>query len=205
MLKGKRRKTISSSFGPDGRRLGGSVGVGTMFSKKRPLGRSVSRRLIGPSMTTTNEHNENHCSNNIARPMATLGKRRGGGDCVGAIQRAPVMCGLNVPIGSAGLLKKFQRPQVGRRAYKGKEDELLKRSSLGAKKSSGGMQRLLSRAGKGLTFVGKRRNREAGDTDDSSDDDDDDNKKEEDRPFEPMMVWESPFEGGEAKGIQPTL
>jgi hypothetical protein len=209
MLKGKRRKTISSSFGPDGRRLGGSVGVGTSFSKKRPLGRSVNRPLISSSMTTTNEQNENHCSNNITRPVATLGKRRGGGGGggdvgVGTIQRAPVMCGLNVPIGSAGLLKKFQRPQVGRRAYKGKEDELLKRSSLGAKKSSGGMQRLLSRAGKGLTFVGKRRNREAGDTDESSDDDDD-NNKEEDRPFEPLMVWESPFQGGEAKGIQPTL
>ena len=108
-------------------------------------------------------------------------------------------------VGSAGLLKPFQRPKLGRRAYKGKEDELLKRSSLGAKRSTGGMQRLLSRAGKGLHFVGKRpRGPNDGSTDDSSDDEDD-NKKEDERPFEPLMVWNSPFQGGEAKGLASTM
>ena len=98
-------------------------------------------------------------------------------------------------------MKPFQRPKVGRRAYKGKEDELLKRSSLGSRRSSGGMERLMNRAGKGLNFIGRQRKREDSDTEESSEDEE--NKKEV--PFEPLMVWQSPFQGGEAKGIPDTL
>jgi hypothetical protein len=116
------------------------------------------------------------------------------------------MAGLSVSgIGSAGLLKPFQRPKTGRRAYKGGEDEALKHASLGPKKISGGMERLLSRAGKGLNFKTLGRLRaSSGDTDSSSDDDEDD--KEEDRPFEPLCLWISPHqEGGVAKGLPGTM
>ena len=193
MLKGKRRKTMSS-FGSDGRRIGGGggLGLGSTFSRKRPLG---ARSLSRPSTTSDTAIGIDTAS----VPVSTFGKRRGGA----AIQRAPVMCGLSVMLGSAGLLKPFQRPMMGRRAYKGKEDELLKTSSLGARRSTGGMQRLLSRAGKGLHFVGKRRKRQ-GDGDNTDESSDEEDNKEEDRPFEPLMVWNSPFQGGEPKGLPST-
>jgi len=210
MLKGKRRKTMSS-FGPDGRRIDGNgtgLGIGSSLSRKRPLGaKSIARPLSVTGFTNNNviSSSSSSSSRNYATtsghviPATTFGKRRD------TIQRAPIMCGLNVMVGSAGLLKPFQRPKLGRRAYKGKEDELLKRSSLGAKRSTGGMQRLLSRAGKGLHFVGKRpRGPNDGSTDDSSDEEDD-NEKEDERPFEPLMVWNSPFQGGEAKGLASTM
>lgn len=112
------------------------------------------------------------------------------------------MSGLTVSgIGSAGLLKPFQRPKTGRRAYKAGEDDALKRASLGPKRTTGGMERLLSRAGKGLSFKTTGRKKD-GDTDSSSDSE---GEKEEERPFEPLCVWVSPHqEGGEAKGLPGT-
>jgi hypothetical protein len=133
--------------------------------------------------------NETCGKNATNRPVATLGSRKM------CIQRVPVMNGLSV--GSAGLLKPFQRPKMGRRAYKGEENEALKRASLGPRRSTGGLQRLLSRAGKGLHFVSARRSHDGSGTDSTDEDDD----KEEDRPFEPLMVWQSPHQGGEAKGL----
>lgn len=203
MLKGKRRKTMTS-FGPDGRRIGGSsggLGLGSSVSRKRPLGTRGFGRSSALNKHSTHNDNDNYNSggSSCIVPVTTFGKRSGGA----SIQRAPILTGLNVMIGSAGLLKPFQRPKLGRRAYKGKEDELLKKSSLGARRSSGGMQRLLSRAGKGLNFLGKRRKSLGdGETDESSDEDE---NKEEDRPFEPLMVWNSPFQGGEAKGLPSTM
>ena len=197
MLKGKRRKTMSS-FGPDGKRIGGSSnfgsGLGRGPSMKRPLGaRGLGRPSIGSSKSCGDG------SNSGSRVVPSFGRKRG----LINIQRAPIMAGLNVMVGSAGLLKPFQRPKLGRRAYKGKEDELLRKSSLGARRSTGGMQRLLSRAGKGLHYLGKRRIRdEGGSTDESSDEEE---NKEEDRPFEPLMVWTSPFQGGEAKGLPSSM
>jgi len=189
MFKAKRRKT-GSSFGPDGRRIGGSTIPGTVIgsslSKKRPLCQSAYAGTSNGTITAR------------SKTIPNFGKRR---SCVGTIQRAPIICGLSVSIGSVGLLKPFQRPKVGRRAYKGKEDELLKRSSLGSRRSSGGMERLMNRAGKGLNFIGRQRKREDSDTEESSEDEE--NKKEV--PFEPLMVWQSPFQGGEAKGIPDTL
>ena len=196
MLKGKRRKTMSS-FGPDGKRIGGSSSFGSGLgpSMKRPLGARGLGRPSGLNKSCGDGAN----SGGRAVPASSFGRKRG----LISIQRAPIMAGLNVMVGSAGLLKPFQRPKLGRRAYKGKEDELLRKSSLGARRSTGGMQRLLSRAGKGLHFLGKRRIRdEGGSTDESSDEEE---NKEEDRPFEPLMVWTSPFQGGEAKGLPSSM
>ena len=203
MLKGKRRKTISS-FGPDGRRIGG---LQSSLSRKRPLG---GRALGLGRPTASNKENlvrndnfnpDGGGSSRCKVPISTFGKRR---SCT-TIQRAPIMAGLNVIIGSAGVLKPFQRPKLGRRAYKGKEDELLRKSSLGARRSTGGMQRLLSRAGKGLHYLGKRQKRTEEDEGDNTDESSDEDENKEDRPFEPLMVWNSPFQGGEAKGLPPTL
>jgi hypothetical protein len=107
------------------------------------------------------------------------------------IQRASFMPGLS----------KFQRPMQGRRAYKGDADIALKRSTLGMKKRVNGMQNIFDRAGKGLNFVASRRQEEKGDTDSCSQSE----EEEEDRPFEPLMVWQSPHQGGDARGLPSQL
>jgi hypothetical protein len=115
------------------------------------------------------------------------------------------MTGLSVKIGSAGLLKPFQRPKTGRRAYKANEDLALKQASLGPKRTMGGMARLLSRAGKGLHYTTGKSNTkssEEGGTDESSDEEGD---GENDRPYDPLMVWNSPHQGGEPRGLPSTL
>jgi hypothetical protein len=113
------------------------------------------------------------------------------------------MTGLSVIIGSsAGLLKPFQRPKTGRRAYKGNEDLALKQASLGPKRTMGGMARLLSRAGKGLNYSTTKVTTTSGDNTDESSGDEDGN--DNDRPYEPLIVWNSPHQGGEAKGLPST-
>ncbi len=73
-----------------------------------------------------------------------------------------------------------------------------------------GMSKLLARAGKGLTYkLPTSLRHKEGSTDEESgsedDDDDGDNEKEEDRPFEPLMLWQSPHNGGEALGLPPKM
>ncbi|KAL3920273.1 MAG: hypothetical protein SGILL_003346 [Bacillariaceae sp.] len=117
------------------------------------------------------------------------------------IQRAPIMSGLT--LASSGVLKPFIRPKLGRRAYKGQENEALRRSSLGPRRSFGGLERIMSRAGKGLNFVSMRQKAKNGSgTEDESDSEE---EKEEERPFEPLMVWQSPHQGGEARGLPKTM
>jgi hypothetical protein len=84
-----------------------------------------------------------------------------------------------------------------RRAYKG-ADEALERSSLGQRRRMDGMAKLMARAGQGLHFLPKRKKID-GDTASSSGESSDEG--EEDRPFEPLQVWKSPHQGGEAKGL----
>jgi hypothetical protein len=63
-----------------------------------------------------------------------------------------------------------------------------------------GMQRLLQRAGRGLnaqplTASGKKPG------DGSTSEDDSDDEEEEEAPFEPLLLWCSPHQGGEPKGL----
>jgi len=115
------------------------------------------------------------------------------------IQRAPVLSFLSTPTGS-GLQKKFQRPMTKRRAYNKITDLALKTSSLGTKKRFDGMAKLMARAGRGLTFKLPQMSTTHG-TDGSSDESDDENLKEDEKPFEPLLVWNSPHQGGETKGL----
>lgn len=112
------------------------------------------------------------------------------------VTRAPVLTGLSVP---AALQKKFQRPSIKRRAYGKSTDIALKQSSLGPKKRMNGMQKLLARAGRGLTFQIPQQKNDPDDT--ASSDSDSEEEGENDRPFEPLCVWKSPHqptpEGGE--------
>jgi hypothetical protein len=191
----KRRRT-ASSFGPDGRRIDSkqnTLGTTTTIvpSIKRPLVPLHQRPRNNNSLDIVNKCNSNNTGGK--KFVATFGKKVN-------IQRAPIMGGLSVSVGCAGVLKPFQRPMLGRRAYKGKEDEALRNSSLGPRRSLNGMQRLLARAGKGLDFSSKQLKSSGDGTDDSSDEDD----KKDERPFEPLMVWESPHQGGEAKGLPGT-
>jgi hypothetical protein len=115
------------------------------------------------------------------------------------VKRAPLMPGLSVAIA-----KPFQRPMVKKRRAYGKNADLeLKHSSLGQKRRMNGMERLLSRAGKGIHFkpLGGPQRSSTSDTDHTESDDEDDKAKEPDRPIEPLMVWKSPHNGGEPKGL----
>jgi hypothetical protein len=109
--------------------------------------------------------------------------------------------GKKLTVQRASFMPGFQRPMQGRRAYKGDADAALKRSTLGAKKRGDGMQNIFDRAGKGLNFVASRRREEKGDTDSCSQSE----EEEEDRPFEPLMVWQSPHQGGDARGLPSQL
>jgi hypothetical protein len=131
------------------------------------------------------------------RPLATLGPPRA------IIQRAPIMNGLT--LASSGVLRPFIRPKLGRRAYKGGEDEALRRSSLGPRRSFGGLERIMSRAGKGLHFLSHRPSRSLQDGSGTEDSSGSEDEKEEERPFEPLMLWQSPHQGGEAKGLPAAM
>ena len=117
------------------------------------------------------------------------------------------MSGLSVNGGtSLGLQRKFQRPMTKRRSYDTNAELALKTSTLGQKRRFDGMAKLLARAGKGLSYTlpcGVGKGGECSGTSDESDSDE--GEKEEDRPFEPLLLWKSPYQGGEAKGLPPKL
>jgi hypothetical protein len=185
MLGGKKRPQ-SSSFGNDGRRLnsGGSS--------------CVIRKHISSLNNPVTPSNKNNPTNEN-QILCTSKNFQSGIKCV--IQRAPLLNGLSV---SSGVYKKFKRPMTKRRAYTKISDEALKQSSLGVRRRMDGMSKLLARAGKGLFFkLPNHANSHGGNTDGSSDgsDDERDSSQEDTKPFEPLLVWTSPHQGGEAKGL----
>jgi len=110
------------------------------------------------------------------------------------------MCGLSIGVTN----KKFQRPMTGRRSYDKQAEIGLRTSSLGQKRRMDGMARLMSRAGRGLNF--KLQNKENKIDEDSTDgEESEEEEKKEDKPFEPLCVWTSPHQGGEVKGLPPTM
>jgi len=113
------------------------------------------------------------------------------------VKRAPILSGLSVP--SSKLCTPFRRPMRKRRAYDKNADVALKKSSLGQKRRMDGMKHLLARAGKGLKFKLRRVDDENRDSDAESAEDESDN--EEETPFEPLLVWKSPHNGGDAIGL----
>ena len=73
------------------------------------------------------------------------------------------------------------------------------------------MSKLMARAGKGLSYKTPGRAK-SGDGDDGSDASADEEEEEEDslmaqleRNYKPLMVWQSPHNGGEAKGLPKVL
>ncbi len=116
------------------------------------------------------------------------------------------MAGLSVT-GSLGLQRKFQRPMTKRRSYDKNAELALKSSTLGQKRRFDGMAKLLARAGKGLSYQlpGANAKNKDGECSGTSDESDSEEEKESDRPFEPLLLWKSPHDGGEAKGLPPKL
>ncbi len=93
-----------------------------------------------------------------------------------------------------------------RRSYDKHAEAALRNSSLGQRRRMDGMSKLFARAGKGLTYkMPDRGEKTDGECGGSSDDEEEEEEKEEDRPFEPLMVWRSPHNGGEPKGLPPKL
>ena len=233
MLAGGKKKT-SSSFGPDGRRIGGG-GLGAGGGPRRVI-KTVGKRgagLANPAMLKSSPAGAAAAAAggsgittiSDCAPSKTCFGRGGGGLGLTSrgphatnklfqpgvklkIQRAPMMTGLSV---GAGVRKPFQRPQLGRRAYDKNSEAALKRATLGQKRRMDGMSKLLARAGKGLNYKTPGRAK-SGDGDDGSDASCADEEEEEDslmaqleRNYKPLMVWQSPHNGGEAKGLPKAL
>ena len=67
-----------------------------------------------------------------------------------------------------------------------------------------GMSKLMARAGKGLSYKlpgDKNPNLDG----DCSDEEGEEEEKEDEKPFEPLMVWQSPHNGGECVGLPKQL
>jgi len=117
------------------------------------------------------------------------------------VQRAPIMFGLSMM-----QPKPFQRPMTKRRAYDKNAESLLKVSCLGQRRRMDGMNKLMARAGRGLSYKLPENNK-GGDSDESGSEDEEEEKKEEDRPFEPLCVWQSPHihDDVEPRGLPPKM
>jgi hypothetical protein len=117
------------------------------------------------------------------------------------VQRASFFSGHTVAATSS-LYKPFQRPMLKRRAYGKAQEEALLNSSLGQRRRFDGMQRLLQRAGRGLNArpLSSGTGKKDGDGSTSEDDSEDD-EEEEEAPFEPLLLWTSPHQGGEPRGL----
>ena len=228
MLAGGKKKA-PSSFGPDGRRIGGGAGggLGGLGGPRRVI-KTVGKRgsgLANPAMLKSS------ASAASAGGITTISDCAPSKTCFGGsggglasrgphstnklfqpgvklkIQRAPMMTGLSV---GAGVRKPFQRPQLGRRAYDKNSEAALKRATLGQKRRMDGMSKLLARAGKGLAY--KTPGRARGGDDDGSGGSADEEEADEDsllaqleRNYKPLMVWQSPHNGGEARGLPKVL
>ena len=95
-----------------------------------------------------------------------------------------------------------------RRSYDKNAELALKNASLGPRKRMDGMAKLLARAGKGLTFkLPQRKLNENGEdvTDSENEYDEEEAAAEDKRPLEPLMLWQSPHNGGEALGLAPRM
>ena len=229
MLAGGKKKA-PSSFGPDGRRIGGGAGggLGGLGGPRRVI-KTVGKRgsgLANPAMLKSS------ASAASAGGITTISDCAPSKTCFGGsggglasrgphstnklfqpgvklkIQRAPMMTGLSV---GAGVRKPFQRPQLGQRAYDKNSEAALKRATLGQKRRMDGMSKLLARAGKGLAYKTPGGAR-GGDDDDGSGGSADEEEADEDsllaqleRNYKPLMVWQSPHNGGEARGLPKVL
>ena len=192
------RKNTSSSFGPDGRRISGGLPPPRLKPVKRSGSRISSTLYNGgggggcnPSSSCGNTSGP-HSTNKLFQPGTKL-----------LIARAPVMAGLSV---NNTLSRPFQRPMTKRRSYDANANRALKTATLGQKRSLDGMAKLMARAGKGLFFKLPQQSNKDGECSGTSDESDsEEEEKEPERPFEPLCVWKSPHDGGEAKGLPPRL
>lgn len=174
-------KRTSSSFGPDGRRISGN--------NKKHL-KCIPRTSSGFSRpNSTSCTNYAKSSNKLFQPGAKL-----------IVSRAPVMSGLSL---GGVIQKKFQRPMTKRRSYDKRAEEALARCSLGQKRRMDGMAKLMARAGKGLSYRSVNVRPEEDGEDESGSESEE--EKEPERPFEPLLVWKSPHEGGDPRGLPPKL
>lgn len=108
---------------------------------------------------------------------------------------------VNAP--SNGLSKPFQRPSTKRRAYDQRAELALKQASLGMRKRFDGMKNIAMRAKKPLHFKPIRMPEpKSSDTEEETDEEEDNGlPKPPDTPYDPILVWQSPHQGGVPKGL----
>lgn len=116
------------------------------------------------------------------------------------IQRRAFLQTLSIP---PALTQKFKRPMTKRRSYDKNANLALRQCSLGPKRRMDGMSKLLARAGKGLGYrlPQDRRGQEDDEDVDSDEETESESVAVQERPFEPLMVWQSPHNGGECVGL----
>jgi hypothetical protein len=115
------------------------------------------------------------------------------------IQRAPLFS-----MTSIGIEKKFQRPSLKRRVYGKQAEAALQSSCLGQRRRLNGMAKLMARAGQGLSFQLPSSTKQH-DSNTDSESDDEAKIKEPDVPYEPLILWTSPHQGGAAVGLPKTV
>jgi hypothetical protein len=173
----KRRRTSISSFSADGRRAGG-----------------IPPPSCPPLYKTKALITNGHSNNTLFTNKTNL-----------QVVRAPIMNGLTCGGGmSAKVLQPFRRPKEERRSKQQHNDEALKKCTLGMARRMDGMQKILSRSGRGLHFKPpptttheQKKLDEDGNTCSESSSEEED----EDRPFDPLRVWTSPHNGAEPIGL----
>ena len=195
-------KKTRSSFGADGRRVSGGLQPGVRLKCVGRAGSGFSSRPAAAAAAASSCSGNGgggglcggggktmHSSNKLFQPGSRM-----------IVSRAPVMSGLSL------VNKGFQRPMTKRRSYGTNANIALKSSTLGQKRRFDGMSKLMARAGKGLNYLAPGgRLKTEGDCSGTSDESESEEEKEPERPFEPLCVWKSPHEGGEAKGLPPRL
>jgi hypothetical protein len=151
------------------------------------------RKGLSVTNTTTTTRNDDVASSSGC-PKPSLGPKI-------MVQRVPFFAGGGMS--TTVLDKKFQRPCLKRRSYGKQADVALQQCSLGQKRRTDGMARILARAGRPLSFKLPHRSTMGNDNNksDNSDDEEDDNEKENDKPFEPLEVWKSPHQNGKLIGL----
>jgi hypothetical protein len=168
------------------------------------MGDSASEAAAGTATTTTKLGRPESC---LQRGSALTSSSSSSLFARGAkvlVRRASFFSGHTVAASSSSsLYKPFQRPMLKRRAYGKVQEEALLNSSLGQRRRFDGMQRLLQRAGRGLHAkpLSSSASKKAKDGDGTTSEDDSEDEEEEDAPFEPLLLWTSPHQGGEPRGL----
>jgi len=155
------------------------------------------------SLLHKNNNGTTKCCVPISKPFRTTSKLFRKGATVLVQRVSPCEGMVNEPPTRSALHRPFQRPMTKRRAYDQRANGALQSASLGARKRFDGMSNIALRAKKPLHFRAIRAPPKSSDTEGESDseEEDDGRPKPPDQPYDPILLWTSPHNGGDLKGL----